>query len=116
MQYGSSDTPLETPLPAGTDLATSQETLKTLVSEAFPSEPDMVAIAGCESGYRQLTASGTPLISPTDDVGVLQINIPTWGADAAARHLDIYHSAADNIAEAQIVLAEQGVEAWTCAK
>lgn len=107
---------LETPISGTTTLSASQEALKTLVSREFADIPAMVSIAGCESAYRQYDASGAPLISKTDDVGVMQINIPSWAADAKARGLDIYHSAEDNIKEARIVYEKQGIGAWTCAK
>lgn len=110
------ETATEVPLPASVPLSASQEALEAQVASDFPDVPAMVAVVRCESHFRQLTASGTPLISPTHDVGVAQINIPTWGKEAAALHLDIYHSASDNLAMARVVYAEQGIGAWTCAK
>ncbi len=76
----------------------------------------MDGVVACESHFRQFRSDGTPLISPTDDVGVMQINIPQWGEKAKALGLDIYHSERDNIIMGRIVYDEQGIGAWTCAK
>lgn len=73
-------------------------------------------VVSCESHFRQFRNDGTPLISPTDDVGVMQINRPTWLAKAKALGLDIENSTRDNIIMGRIVYEEQGIGAWTCAK
>lgn len=92
----------------------AQKALYNEVQATFDDIPQMTAIVRCESSFRQFDAQGKPLISPTGDVGVAQINIKTWGAEAKALGLDIYGSAADNLAMARIVLKEQGLTAWTC--
>lgn len=110
----------ETPKPVhvatSTPLTAAQIEIKEAVSVAFADVPAMLAVVRCESSYRQFKGSGTstPLISPTDDVGVMQINIPTWGALAKELNLDIYNSVADNILMGRIVYAKQGLGAWTC--
>lgn len=101
--------------PATTSLNSAQEALRDAVAIQFDAVPQMLAVVACESGYRQFAVSGAPLISRTDDVGVMQINIPTWGKTAKALGLDIYHSAADNIKMGEIVYQKQGIKAWTCA-
>lgn len=73
-------------------------------------------VVACESHFRQFDKDGNPLISPTNDVGVMQINIPTWAEKAKDLGLDIYHSERDNIIMGRIVYDEQGISAWTCAK
>lgn len=91
-----------------------QKRLYSEVQATFDDIPQMTAIVRCESSFRQFHDDGSPLISPTGDVGVAQINIKTWGAEAKALGLDIFGSAADNLAMARIVLKEQGLTAWTC--
>ena len=78
-------------------------------------DPRLYKIAGCESGYHQFDKHGKPLMSKTDDVGILQIHDNHW-AQAKALGLDIFNSEADNIKMAKIVLAQQGYSAWTCSK
>ena len=99
---------------ATTTLSSSQAALRAAVAAAFGTSSPMLAVVACESHYRQFDAQGDPLISPTDDVGVMQINIPTWAAQAKALGLNIYTSPADNIAMGIIILKAQGFEAWTC--
>lgn len=70
-------------------------------------------IARCESGLKQFREDGKPLISPTHDVGILQINHTHW-AEAKRLGLDIFGSEIDNIKMAKIILAQQGYSAWTC--
>ena len=85
----------------------------------FPDVPEISArpgVVSCESHFRQFDKDGNPLISPTDEMGVMQINIPAWGEKGKALGLDIYHSERDNIIMGRIVYDEQGIGAWTCAK
>ena len=74
----------------------------------------MDAVVACESGFHQYRTDGTPLISPTGDVGVMQIHAATWGAEAKRLGLDIYGSAHDNIIMGRFILDEQGIRAWSC--
>ena len=106
--------PTEVTVSATTTLKASQIALQAAVASAFADVPSMVAVARCESHFRQFGSNGKPLISPTNDVGVMQLNIPTWGPLAKLLRLDIYNSASDNIAMARIVYRQQGVRAWTC--
>lgn len=79
----------------------------------FQATPEMFEIVRCESQFRQLKENGEPLISPTQDVGITQINQVHWPR-AKELGLDIFYSADDNIRMAKIVLKEQGLEAWSC--
>lgn len=96
-----------------TPLTSSQSAIKALVAAAFPDVPQMVKVVGCESAYRQFEGTSTPLLSPTDDVGVMQINQVHW-AEAKALGLDIFNSVDDNIKMGRIVYEQQGLAAWTC--
>lgn len=95
-------------------LSEAQEEIKTLVATAFPDVPQMLDVIHCESRYRQFDGSGDPLLSPTDDVGVMQINQTHW-KEARALGLDIFNSIDDNIKMGRIVYDKQGIRAWTCA-
>ena len=97
-------------------LTPAQIEVRSEVVATFGTSSPMVAVVGCESHFRQLRANGKPLISPTDDVGVMQINIPTWGKEAKKLGLDIYYSEADNIKMGAVVYKQQGIKAWTCSK
>ena len=89
-------------------------TIRDKVARMFPEEPIMVQVAYCESKHRQLV-NGKPLISPTSDVGVMQINQVHW-KEAKKLGLDIFYSEDDNIKMGRIVYEKQGVSAWTCYK
>lgn len=95
-------------------LTAEQVAIRFKVAEMFPDVPEMVTVVACESRYRQFGANGKPLISKTNDVGVAQINIPTWGGEAQKLGLDIYNSVDDNLVMARIVYTKQGISAWTC--
>lgn len=94
---------------------TSTSTLKSLEAAVFSDVPAMKAVIQCESQYRQFDASGKPLMSKTQDVGIAQIHVPVWGKLAKLLDLDIYNSATDNLVMARIIYRLQGIHAWTCA-
>lgn len=100
---------------ATTTLSESQIDVKRAVEAAFPDVPEMARVIACESGYAQFWPDGSPKISPTDDVGVMQINQTHW-AQAKALGLDIFNSVDDNIKMGRIIYDEQGISAWTCSK
>jgi hypothetical protein len=76
---------------------------------------DMLSVVKCESNFRQFNSDGSPLVSPTSDVGVMQINQVHWSR-AEELGLDIFYSTNDNIIMGKIILDEQGHNAWTCHK
>lgn len=107
----------------------SELIVKQQVANQFPDVPEMVPVLACESHFEQfctpdsygrglcsIKSQGDPLLSATDDVGVAQINIPSWGKLAASLGLNIASSTADNLAMARIVYQKQGIGAWTCSK
>lgn len=85
------------------------EIIKQYLPDAF------VSILTCESNMRQFDFNGQPLMSPTHDVGIAQINKVHW-KEAKALGLDIFNSATDNLKMAQIIYKSEGLEAWTCSK
>ena len=100
----------------GVPLTQDQIAIKMAVEASFASVPLMTPIAGCESSYRQYGANGKPLISGTDDVGVMQVNIPTWSKKGKELGLDFVHSSEDNIKMAKYILDTQGISAWSCSR
>ena len=74
---------------------------------------ELLCIAQKESGMRQFNADGTPLISKTDDVGTLQLNIPTWEPLADKMGLDIEHNAQDNIEMGIYLFNKYGGKIWS---
>jgi hypothetical protein len=97
--------------PKNTVLSPSQVQTSKKVEEILGKE--LVAIAFCESGFNQFKPDGSPLVSRTSDVGVMQINQVHWSR-AKELGLDIFNSENDNIIMGKIILEEQGLSAWTC--
>lgn len=89
--------------------------IKDKVALAFKDDPRMVNVAYCESRHRQFDDKGNPLISPTSDVGVMQINQLHWSR-AKKLGLDIFNSVDDNIKMGRIIYDEQSITAWYALK
>jgi hypothetical protein len=82
-------------------------------SNAVPTA--LLCIVEHESGGKQFRSDGSPLVSPTDDYGVMQIH-SSWLPLARKMGLDIVHNAQDNI-EFGIWLANtHGLSQWTTYK
>lgn len=75
----------------------------------------MTYVIGCESGFTQFRKDGSPLMSHTKDVGVMQINEVHWSR-AKELGLDIFNSTEDNMKMGRIILNESGLRAWSCYK
>lgn len=69
-----------------------------------------------ESGGAQFTSNGFPLISPTGDVGVWQINLKTWLGLSKKMGLDIVNNEVDNIQFGIYLYNTQGPKIWTTYK
>ncbi len=87
----------------------SFQNIKTLIGD-----DRLIEIAYCESGLKQFK-NGKPLISHTNDVGVMQINEVHFPR-ARALGLDIFYSTEDNIKMGKLILRDSGYRAWTCNK
>lgn len=79
----------------------------------YPKVLDCIAME--ESGGEQFTPSGQPLWSPTNDVGLLQIN-QLWIPTAKRMGLDIVHSAKDNATFGIWLMNTHGLSQWTTYK
>jgi hypothetical protein len=89
-------------------------TLSTLekIKAEFGENSKMLGVVKCESNFRQFK-NGEPLMSPTSDVGVMQINQVHW-KKAKELGLDIFNSVDDNIKMGRRIYDSQGIKAWTC--
>jgi hypothetical protein len=81
------------------------------MSAALP--PVLECIARHESGIEQFTPSGHPLVSPTGDVGIMQINMATWLPLARRMGLDIINNPIDNVEFGIWLYKTQGPYPWT---
>lgn len=92
---------------------TSPEALKSLIRNEFENDEVMLKIAHCESGTRHFDKQGNVIRSHTNDVGLMQINVPTWESKAKDMGIDIY-TAEGNVKMAKHILEVQGLDAWVC--
>lgn len=83
------------------------------VRAAFADAPDMIAVAKCESGYRQFNDDGTPLHGGWGGkyVGIFQISEEVHSAEAARLGDDI-NTIAGNIAYARHLYDREGSVPW----
>lgn len=100
--------PLEAP---GSPVEAPKTTSKEKVLLIFK-DPRMVKVLTCESGLKQFRKDGKPIISPTSDVGIAQINKYHWKR-AKNLGLDIFNNEDDNLKMAKIIYDEQGIDAWS---
>jgi hypothetical protein len=92
-------------------IATSTPTIEERIETTF-NDKRMVKVLKCESQFQQFK-NGKPLMSPTSDVGISQINQIHW-KEAKALKLDIFNSMEDNLKMAKIIYDKEGIKAWTC--
>lgn len=79
----------------------------------FGDSPRMMSVLKCENGFEQYK-NGVPEISPTNDVGIAQINIPSWSKKAKEMGLDIFYSTEDNLKMARWIYDHEGIGQWSC--
>lgn len=84
------------------------------VNTPYPAVLD--CIVQHESGGKQFRADGSPLVSPTGDVGVMQIHLARWAPTAKTMGLDIIHSAKDNIEFGIWLYNKYGPTQWSTYK
>jgi len=94
-----------------------QESVQKKAIAYFKDEPILVAIAGCESSYRQVNDSGYLVRGKIDhdDIGVMQINEHYNGTEAAALGDDI-KSLDGNMAFAKYLYEQEGTKPWASSK
>jgi len=92
-----------------------EETNEQRILREFDSDLDMFDIVRCESGFKQFDRVGGILTSPTNDVGIMQINLKTWADEALNMGIDIY-TLNGNIEMGKHILKVQSKTAWVCYK
>lgn len=96
-------------------LPTVSET-ESAVRAYFADVPAMIAIAKCESGFRQYTNSGTPLRGSNLYIGVFQIDEKIHAKKALDLGFDIY-TLDGNLAYAKYLYSQAGTKPWSgCVK
>jgi len=93
------------------------QTVQEYVQEYFANEPVMVAIAGCESQFRQYDANGNVLhnTAGSSAVGLFQIMDSVHSEAAADLGIDIY-TTQGNMAYAQYLYQTRGTAPWSASK
>ena len=76
--------------------------------------PDLKKVLMCESGLRHFNKSGKVLTSPTNDVGIMQINLKAHLKNAKKLGYDVMKKA-DNIAYGLLLYKQSGLKPWVCA-
>lgn len=87
------------------------EDIKPIVREYLGAH--MLPTIACESGFKQFDKDGKVLRSPTNDVGIFQINVDHWGDIAKELGYDIY-TPIGNAKMARHIYSVQGPRAWVC--
>lgn len=101
------------PIECENTLTFDQCRIRERIRTEFADYPAFEKTVQCESNFRQYAADGTVLTSPTNDVGITQINLKTWREKAQELGYDIY-SEDGNLLMARHVLTVQGITAWVC--
>jgi hypothetical protein len=119
--YGSSSTNIA--IASTTDVATASTTAKEIAMDRgavesyiraeYADTPILIAIAQCESNFRQFNPDGTVVRGKVNshDVGVMQINETYWLDKSKSLGNDIY-TVEGNAAYAKYLYAKQGTDPW----
>ena len=100
--------PIEYPLLTA-DVRTQQETVKSVLLAYFGADSPLVAVAYCESSFRQYK-DGTVLRSKTDDLGALQVNV-SHETEAKERGEDL-DTLVGNMMYSEYLYETQGLQPW----
>jgi hypothetical protein len=89
------------------------QSVEEKIEQAFGEHADvMKRIALCESGMKQHWDNGEPIISPTRDGGIFQINFSAHLETTKKMGLDVINSEDDNIAYAKYLFEQSGTQPW----
>ncbi len=94
-----------------------KKSAEELVREYFKDNPELVAVAWCESRFRQIDANGDihrGLVN-SDDIGVMQINLMYHAGEALKLGMDLY-TIEGNMAYAKHLFDTQGLQPWSASK
>lgn len=94
-----------------------RKTVEQLVREYFKDNPELVAVAWCESRFRQVDSDGNLHrgIVNQNDIGVMQINIVYHLEQAMKLGMDLY-TLEGNMAYAKYLFEKQGLQPWSASK
>lgn len=97
-----------------TEIAMDRGAVEDYLKVQFADTPILVAIAQCESNFRQFNPDGTVVRGVVDshDVGVMQINETYWLGKSESLGDDIY-TIAGNVAYAKYLYAKEGTDPWS---
>lgn len=123
--YGSTTSPLvadastTATIGASTEATTTQgavmdrAAVEDYIKTQFADTPILIAVAQCESNFRQFNPDGTVVRGQVDshDVGVMQINETYWLGKSKSLGDDIY-SVAGNVAYAKYLYNKEGTDPW----
>jgi hypothetical protein len=107
-------------LSTATDTATTTQNaimdraaVQAYIKAEYADTPILIAIAQCESNFRQFNPDGTVVrgIVDSHDVGVMQINETYWLGKSESLGDDIY-SSQGNVAYAKYLYEKQGTDPW----
>lgn len=93
------------------------KTVEEKIEQTFGEHAELMKkVAWCESKLKQFRENGEPLISPTKDGGIFQINFSAHLETTKKLGLDVINSEDDNIAYAKILFDQSGTNAWYMSK
>lgn len=87
---------------------TPEPTIEEIIEERLG--PEMIDVAYCESGLMHIK-NGEVVVSPTNDIGLFQINVAAHGERAEELGIDIY-SLEGNLAYAERLYEKSGTRDW----
>lgn len=90
-----------------------KEVEKVVLDNSVP--PILEKIMKCESGGKHYDKNGQVLINRTQDIGIMQINVPIWGKKAHEMGLNLSVEA-DNIEFGMWLYKNKGTEPWVHSK
>jgi hypothetical protein len=95
------------------DISMDRNAVESYIKTEYADTPILIAIAQCESNFRQFNPDGTVVRGKVDDhdVGVMQINETYWLDKSKSLGDDIY-SVKGNVAYAKYLYAKQGTDPW----
>jgi hypothetical protein len=95
------------------EVAINRNDVENYIKTEFVDTPILIAIAQCESNFRQFNPDGTVMRGQVDshDVGVMQINETYWLDKSKLLGDDIY-TAEGNAAYAKYLYKKEGTDPW----
>ncbi len=97
--------------------APRKKSAEELVREYFKDNPELIAVAWCESRFRQVDANGEIHRGAvnSNDIGIMQVNLSYHAAEALKQNMDLY-TLEGNMAYAKHLFDTQGLQPWSASK